>query len=564
MDVPIGAVLVALTMVTFIGLRKIGMEHLLMPHQTSIGIGSAWTAVSSVLAAASIVPEFDPTHQMHLLAVFVPQQVMYIVSLYLRKEAPLGECGLAITALGSVIAIMFLRDMGYEEADEFAYLMCAALVIITYLPGMNIRIRIFALLYGLVLSSCLFFEVMMVPLPIIILVEEVALLNVKIQYLPTDPSKRKEYTFILFLLVNLFITISTVVVVVVVVLVIIVDGGFGINNSKPLHLSIQDRFLEENGARKKKGLSLDSRLRIMRMLERMDEENKSGGAHDLFSRRFAHLKSRSEMDFQEFLLADTDGDGRVSNAEWEAFLRKKSLAEAGLEFQEPSALNVEIPLSVQQFSAMADENEGLHVSINGMRYRLTLQPEGRTADVIEHKQERLHDTLVELASMEREKRPLDAQAARHTKRVLTVCLLYLLSQAAVIAKLTFFSRFGWDVMEPITYFITFGTAILGLVFFQYHKIEYSYPALAALLTQRRATKLYVRNGFDISRYTELQSLALKFERQLVVLQPPRSLWSAAAIEENERIFASLSDEDVENAAEAAKDLNGPGKPNEHP
>lgn len=325
------------------------------------------------------------------------------------------------------------------------------------------------------------------------------------------------------------------------------------DRAMPVHETIQGGYMRGKDAHgRPKTLSLDSKLRVMRLLETIEKTDKD--EHDLFAKRFAQFKNRSQLDYQEFLLADLDGDGRVSNAEWEEFLRKKALVEAGLSFKEPSALSIEIPMSIQQFTRMADENEGLHVSVNGMRYRLSLQPEGRTADVIEHKQERLHDTLVELASMEKEKRPLDSQAARHTRRVLTVCLMYLLSQAAVIAKLTFFSRFGWDVMEPITYFITFGTAIMGLVFFQYHKIEYSYPALAALLTQRRANKLYERNGFDFSRYTELQSLALKYERQLLVLQPPRSLWPPSALAENDRILAILN-EDM-NAAQQSSSTDG--------
>ena len=80
-------------------------------------------------------------------------------------------------------------------------------------------------------------------------------------------------------------------------------------------------------------------------------------------------------------------------------------------------------------------------------------------------------------------------------------------------------------MEPITYFITFGTAIMGLIFFRYHKIEYSYPALAALITRRTAQKLYRKCNFDIEKYAGLQSHCLGLERQLMVLQPPQCMLS---------------------------------------
>jgi len=81
---------------------------------------------------------------------------------------------------------------------------------------------------------------------------------------------------------------------------------------------------------------------------------------------------------------------------------------------------------------MAMENDGLHISINGMRYRLCLSPEGKTADVIRQKSQQLHETLKELSKMEKEKRPLDAKAARHTKRMLGLGLVYLLGQVSIL------------------------------------------------------------------------------------------------------------------------------------
>jgi len=278
------------------------------------------------------------------------------------------------------------------------------------------------------------------------------------------------------------------------------------------------------------GLRLEDRLRMIRLLDKVcdrgeevaqeneDQPLRSLSQDDLLVHQ--QFRNNRTVGFDEFLLADKNGDGRVSSAEWEAFLAEKAAVENGLDYKAPEALHVEIPFSAKQLNAIVQKNEGLHISVNGMRYRLTLSPEGKTRDIIMSKEKQLGEVLDELAEMERFKRPLDQKSARHTKRVLTVGLVYLVSQAAVIAKLTFFSRFGWDVMEPVTYFITFGTAILGLVFFQHHKIEYSYPALAALLTQRKASRLYIRNGFDFKRYSNLQALALKLEKQLVMLEPP--------------------------------------------
>ena len=114
-----------------------------------------------------------------------------------------------------------------------------------------------------------------------------------------------------------------------------------------------------------------------------------------------------------------------------------------------------------------------------------------------------------------------------TRFVLTGVLGYLLFQAGAIFKLTFFSRFGWDVMEPITYFITFGTGLFGYIFFTYNKLEYSYPAFAALITRRKAEKLYKSAGFDFQEYMDLKNEAEMLRQQLDAIVPPKPLMNRA-------------------------------------
>lgn len=67
-------------------------------------------------------------------------------------------------------------------------------------------------------------------------------------------------------------------------------------------------------------------------------------------------------------------------------------------------------------------------------------------------------------------------------------------------------------MEPITYFLTFGISLVGLTFFTWNRLEFSYPALAALVARRKAIKLYSKNDFDEEAY-----LALKRDRERVQL-----------------------------------------------
>jgi hypothetical protein len=100
----------------------------------------------------------------------------------------------------------------------------------------------------------------------------------------------------------------------------------------------------------------------------------------------------------------------------------------------------------------------------------------------------------------------DRVAELFANRVLALIGIYLTIQFSVLARLTslttslslwiFVSHFqsnaiyiniysfyrmvwidfNWDIMEPVTYFVTFGTLIFGFAFFTMTKIDYSYPA----------------------------------------------------------------------------------------
>ncbi len=155
-----------------------------------------------------------------------------------------------------------------------------------------------------------------------------------------------------------------------------------------------------------------------------------------------------EVTFQDFLDADTNKDGRVTAAEWESYLAKKKSINHETRFQ---GISIELPIPMQDGIRML-ESEGIHVTVNGMRYAVSLKPVGTTEECLIEKQELLGRLIKELSELRSIQAPLDVKAANYTKRVLTGVFLYLISQATLIAKLTFFSRFGWDVMEPVCLF----------------------------------------------------------------------------------------------------------------
>jgi hypothetical protein len=227
------------------------------------------------------------------------------------------------------------------------------------------------------------------------------------------------------------------------------------------------------------------------------------------------------VSFEDFLKADANQDGRVTAAEWENYIKSKRQAGTDQRFK---GLTIELPFSPLDLQQLLN-TAGFGITVNGLHYSISLIPEGYTVDLINIKRKQLAETQARMMEMDKIREPLDQKAARHTRRVMALLLGYLLTQAGVVAKLTFFSRFGWDVMEPITYFITFGISLLGLVFFTVNKLEFSYPALAALITRRKAEKLYIKHGFDAKLYRNLQKRSFILQDQLNALVPPVPLGS---------------------------------------
>lgn len=190
---PYGLVQFASTMVGFVALRKAGKAHLLMPHQTSIGLATGWVMLTSVLAAVGVFDGFSPAQAQHVPLVFFPQQAVYATSLLLRGEVSDKQLFLAFSCLVGVVAIFLLRTGGSGAIDT-DLLLCAVgatLLVATMLPGVNQRIRCLLGLWAVLLLSPMAAQTPFAPLPVVLLVEQLSLLTVKLQFLTTSDSKKK-------------------------------------------------------------------------------------------------------------------------------------------------------------------------------------------------------------------------------------------------------------------------------------------------------------------------------------------------------------------------------------
>ena len=76
----------------------------------------------------------------------------------------------------------------------------------------------------------------------------------------------------------------------------------------------------------------------------------------------------------------------------------------------------------------------------------------------------LEQLRAELAPIEAECEQMMAKSTRRTTIVSWCLLAYMCAQAGFFGRLTFVN-YSWDLMEPITYFVTFSTSILCFAYF---------------------------------------------------------------------------------------------------
>ncbi|XP_036403394.1 calcium uniporter protein, mitochondrial [Megalops cyprinoides] len=135
---------------------------------------------------------------------------------------------------------------------------------------------------------------------------------------------------------------------------------------------------------------------------------------------------------------------------------------------------------------------------------------------------RLEDLNSQLRPLEKVKEELSRKAERRTTWVLWGGMAYMATQFGILARLTWW-EYSWDIMEPVTYFITYGTAMAMYAYFVLTRQEYIYPDARDrqfLLFFHKGVK---RTRFDIEKYNKLKDAVAEAELDLKRLRDPLQL-----------------------------------------
>ncbi|KAL0983720.1 hypothetical protein UPYG_G00131800 [Umbra pygmaea] len=135
---------------------------------------------------------------------------------------------------------------------------------------------------------------------------------------------------------------------------------------------------------------------------------------------------------------------------------------------------------------------------------------------------RLEDLNTQLGPLEKVREELSRRAERRTTWVMWGGMAYMATQFGILARLTWW-EYSWDIMEPVTYFITYGTAMAMYAYYVLTRQEYIYPDARDrqyLLFFHKGVK---RQRFDIHKYNELKDTIAEVELDLKRLRDPLQL-----------------------------------------
>ncbi|XP_068797983.1 calcium uniporter regulatory subunit MCUb, mitochondrial isoform X1 [Struthio camelus] len=147
----------------------------------------------------------------------------------------------------------------------------------------------------------------------------------------------------------------------------------------------------------------------------------------------------------------------------------------------------------------------------------------------DHQIRKERELLQKLEYLKEQLLPLEQMKARivdsadaKTSRLLWVGLALMSTQGGALAWLTWWV-YSWDIMEPVTYFITYGSAMAFYAYFVLTKQDYIYPDAK----DRQFLHYFYRKSksqrFNVQRYNKLKEDLAEAEESLRRLRQPLQL-----------------------------------------
>jgi len=166
--------------------------------------------------------------------------------------------------------------------------------------------------------------------------------------------------------------------------------------------------------------------------------------------------------------------------------------------------NIKVPMEVSEkvYSPSVPADNG----VNEMRYQVAKIYTALNIEAKQHEKE--EELLKEKEALMKEMKPffeandlLVAKVEAKTKAMQYGILAYMVFQWSALARLTWW-EYSWDIMEPVTYFITYGTSVALYGFYVLSKTAPNYDSYEQRLKLLYTHKIAPSMTLDIPDYNQ--------------------------------------------------------------
>ncbi|XP_054539248.1 calcium uniporter regulatory subunit MCUb, mitochondrial isoform X5 [Pan troglodytes] len=145
-----------------------------------------------------------------------------------------------------------------------------------------------------------------------------------------------------------------------------------------------------------------------------------------------------------------------------------------------------------------------------------------------HLLEKIDHLKEQLQPLEQVKAGIEAHSEAKTSGLLWAGLALLSIQGGALAWLTWWV-YSWDIMEPVTYFITFANSMVFFAYFIVTRQDYTYSAVKSRQFLQFFHKKSKQQHFDVQQYNKLKEDLAKAKESLK--QARHSLYLQMQVEE---------------------------------
>ncbi|KAF7261639.1 hypothetical protein EG68_01104 [Paragonimus skrjabini miyazakii] len=229
-------------------------------------------------------------------------------------------------------------------------------------------------------------------------------------------------------------------------------------------------------------------------------------------------------DLASFIMAEDHGVDHVAfiNKSGNRIAKSNSVADLlGSDFQiviNEDRFNVDSSAIVSRFDASGSQQ------LADVRMLITRLATTINVDEFQLKQQRelerrIEDVCSHLQSLEEKKSQLSMDAARRTRMLTWLGLGAMGLQFGLLARLTWW-EYSWDIMEPVTYFVGYGTSMALYAYYVVTRQSYEFPQVFNREYLKRFYKVADKNEFDVNRYNDLREQLAQLKSELCRLRDP--------------------------------------------